>query len=287
MIVSFVQRNNKIFLRNKLNVFFSLLTVMIVISLYTLFLQKLQLDSIEAVIPLTNEIKVMVNEWMVSGVISITAVTTTLGVFGIYIRDLETKVRADFLTTTISRPAILFSYCMSSFMIGFIFTMLAFIFCQLFLVASGGEWLTWAEVAQVIGLIVISVLLSSVLNLFVVSFITTQSAFATINTMIGTFIGFLCGVYVPMGVLPSFVQSIIHFFPISHTTLLFRQIFMSESIDTVFPTHDAANDYMIQFGVQYEVGNLTIEPWMSLLFIGATIIIFGAISAVAFTWKNQ
>lgn len=129
MISSLVLRNNKIFLRNKTNVFLSLLSVIIVISLYVIFLQKLQLDSIEAVVPLTPEIKAMVNEWMISGVISITAVTTTLGAFDIYISDLEKKINADFLTTAISRPSIQYSYCISSVLIGFIFTMFAFICC--------------------------------------------------------------------------------------------------------------------------------------------------------------
>lgn len=287
MFVSLVQRNYKIFLRNKTNVFLSFLTVIIVISLYVIFLQKLQLDSIETVVPVTNEIKVMVNEWMVSGVLSITAVTTTLGVFGIYVRDLEMKANADFLTTAVSRPAIQFSYCISSLLIGFVFTLSAFICCQLFLAASGGSFFSWAENMQIIGLIGISVLLSSVLNLFIVLFVKTQSAFATVNTIIGTMIGFLCGVYVPIGVLPGFVQKIIYLFPVSHGTMLFRNIMMGDSIEKVFPSEEAAREYMIMFGVQYEVGGVLIKPWMSILFMIGAILIAGAAAVIIFARKNK
>lgn len=287
MIFSLVLRNNKLFLRNKTQVFLSLLTVIIVIGLYVIFLQKTQLDAIESVVPLTSEIKVMVNEWMISGLISIIPVTTTLGVFSLYVRDLETKVNADFLTTTLSRPSIQFSYCISSFFIGFILTIVAFICCQIFLVATGGTWLSWLETIRVIGIILISVLLSSVLNLFIILFISTQAAFATVNTIIGTVIGFLCGVYVPMGLLPSSVQTIIHYFPISHTTLLLRQILMNDSIEQVFPTKEAATDYMLYYGVQYEMGGTIIAPWMSLLFIIGTIVIIGIVAAVLFAKKNK
>lgn len=287
MIFSLVLRNNKLFLRNKTQVFLSLLTVIIVIGLYVIFLQKTQLDAIESVVPLTSEIKVMVNEWMISGLISIIPVTTTLGVFSLYVRDLETKVNADFLTTTLSRPSIQFSYCISSFFIGFILTIVAFICCQIFLVATGGTWLSWLETIRVIGIILISVLLSSVLNLFIILFISTQAAFATVNTIIGTVIGFLCGIYVPMGLLPSSVQTIIHYFPISHTTLLLRQILMNDSIEQVFPTKEAATDYMLYYGVQYEMGGTIIAPWMSLLFIIGTIIIIGIVAAVLFAKKNK
>lgn len=287
MIFSLVLRNNKLFLRNKTQVFLSLLTVIIVIGLYVIFLQKTQLDAIESVVPLTSEIKVMVNEWMISGLISIIPVTTTLGVFSLYVRDLETKVNADFLTTTLSRPSIQFSYCISSFFIGFILTIVAFICCQIFLVATGGTWLSWLETIRVIGIILISVLLSSVLNLFIILFISTQAAFATVNTIIGTVIGFLCGIYVPMGLLPSSVQTIIHYFPISHTTLLLRQILMNDSIEQVFPTKEAATDYMLYYGVQYEMGGTIIAPWMSLLFIIGTIVIIGIVAAVLFAKKNK
>ena len=46
---SLVSRNNKVFRRDKLLVFFSFLSVIIVLILYLVFLQKLQIDAIEQV----------------------------------------------------------------------------------------------------------------------------------------------------------------------------------------------------------------------------------------------
>ena len=287
-LLSLVGRHNKVFMRNRMLVFFSLLSVIIVIALYAIFLQKLQIDAIEQVIPVTPAIEVMVNEWMVAGLLSIIAVTTTLGVFGIYVRDLESKTTADFLTTAVSRSKIQLSYVVSAFSIGFAISLFAFICCEFFLVTRGAEFLSFIAILKITGILLLSVVLSSVINLFLVLFIDTQSAFSTINTIIGTAIGFLCGVYVPVGSLPSYVQSIIHYFPVSHTTVLLREAFMTDSIKTVFNgNEEVAKDYMLQFGVQYEINSSLVSSTTSILFIVGTIIVIGAIAVLFFVRKYK
>lgn len=286
--ISLVARHNKVFLRNRMLVFFSMLSVIIVIALYAIFLQKTQIDAIEQVMPATSAIHVMVNEWMVAGLLSIIAVTTTLGVFGIYVKDLETKVTADLLTTAVSRAKIQFSYVVSALLIGFSMSLVAFVCCEVFLVATGADVLTVNEAATIVGILLLSVLLSSVINLFFVLFIQTQAAFSTLNTIVGTAIGFLCGVYVPMGALPSYVQSLIHIFPVSHTTVLLRDAFMSKSIDEVFGENiSAANNYMLQFGVTYEVNGAVLSSMTSLCFIAGTIVVVGVAACVLFVRRNK
>lgn len=56
----------------------------------------------------TKGMKVMVNEWMISGLLSIIAVTTTLGAFGTYVNDLEAKKNVDLLTTELPHASIQF-----------------------------------------------------------------------------------------------------------------------------------------------------------------------------------
>ena len=287
-MLSLVSRHNKVFLRNKMLVFFSLLSVIIVITLYAIFLQKTQIDAIEQVVPVTDAIQTMVNEWMVAGLLSITAFTTTLAVFGIYVRDFEMKTTTDFLATAVSRTKIQLSYVFSSLMIGFGMSLVAFICCEIFLLTIGADILSFGQMMKVIGTLLLSVILSSTINLFLVLFVKTQTTFSTLNTIVGTVIGFLCGVYVPIGSLPSYVQAMIHYFPISHTTVLFRDSLMSDSIVTVFNGNEAlANNYMIHNGVQYEIGGSVLSSGASVLFIVGTILIVGAISLFLFTRKNK
>lgn len=287
-LISLVARHNKVFLRNRMLVFFSMLSVIIVIALYAIFLQKTQIDAIEQVMPATNAIHVMVNEWMVAGLLSIIAVTTTLGMFGIYVKDLETKVTADLLTTAVSRAKIQFSYVVSALLIGFSMSLVAFVCCEVFLVAAGADVLTVNEAATIVGIVLMSVLLSSVINLFFVFFIQTQAAFSTLNTIVGTAIGFLCGVYVPIGALPSYVQTLVHVFPISHTTVLLRDAFMSRSIDEVFGGNaEQAENYMRQFGVVYEMNGTLVSSFASVAFITGTIVFVGVMASVLFVRRNK
>lgn len=288
MLLSLVSRNNKVFFRNKLLVFFSLLSVLILIALYAIFLQNLQVNSIAEYVPVTPEIEVLVSEWMVAGLLSIIAMTATLGVFGIYIKDLESKTTADFLVTAASRYKIQLSYVISSFIIGFSMTFIGFICCEIFIVSIGGEFLSPIAMLKVVGILILAVVMSSMINLFIVLFINTETAFSTVSTISGTLLGFLCGIYVPMAVLPTAVQSVIHFFPVSHITVLLRDVFMAQSVEKVFAGNELyAKTYKVDYGVMYEMNGSIISSTMSLLFVLSTIIVLGTLSAVVFRRKYK
>ncbi len=288
-LMSLVQRNSKVFRRDKTQVFFSLLSVIIVIVLYAVFLQKMQVDAIERITEATPEVITMVNEWVVAGLLSMIAVSTTLGAYGIAIKDQESKAMADFLTAPLSRATIQMSYVLNALIIGSIFSFIALIGCEIFIVATGGKLLSLTHFVQVLGIILLSVLLASVLNLFLSLFVSTQNAFSTLGTIFGTLLGFLCGVYVPLGALPSFAQNLIMYFPVSHTTLLLRNTFMESSITNVFEGTPVSyvNDYKINYGIVYELHGNTLSASTSILIIVGTILILAIASLLLFKRKYK
>lgn len=288
-LFSLVKRNNKVFRRDKTQVFYSLLSVIIVIVLYAIFLQKSQVNAIEAVTKATPEVVTMVNEWIVSGLLSMIAVTTTLAAYGIAVRDLESKAQADFLTAPISRATIQFSYVLNAFFIGCIFSFIALIGCEIFLVSTGGELLGFGDFMKVVGLLFLSVLLASVFNLFLVLLANSQHSFSTLSTIVGTALGFLCGVYVPVGALPSFAQNIIMYFPISHTTLLLRNAFMESSISKVFEGAPASQleEYKKVYGIVYDLHGNIVSTSTSMAIIIVTIIVLALLSIIIFKKKNK
>lgn len=288
-MISLIQRNSKVFRRDKTQVFFSLLSVIIVIVLYAIFLQKMQVDAIEQVTEATPELITMVNEWLVAGLLSMMAVTTTLGAFAIAVRDIESKATADFLTAPISRATIQMSYVLNAFIIGCLFSLVALIGCEIFIVSTGGELLSFSAFIKVLGILLLSVFLASVFNMFLVLFVSTQNAFSTLSTIVGTVLGFLCGVYVPVGVLPSFAQQLIMYFPISHTTLLLRNAFMENSIAKVFdgvPT-EHVESYKLNYGIIYELNGHTVSLATSYIIIFVTIFVLALLSIIIFKKKNH
>lgn len=286
---SLVSRNNKVFRRDKTQVFFSLLSVIIVIALYAIFLQKMQIDAIEQVAKATPEMVTMVNEWLAAGLLSMMAVTTTLAAFGITVKDIETKATADFLTAPVSRATIQLSYVANAFLIGLFFSFVALIGCEIFIVATGGNLLGFADFVKVFAILLLSVTLASVFNVFLVQFVSTQNAFSTLGTLIGTGIGFLCGVYVPVGVLPSFAQNLVMYFPISHTTVLLRDAFMQNSITTVFDGVPASEveAYKINYGVVYDFNGNSLSPTTSIMIILVTIVVLAVLSIFIFKKRNK
>ncbi len=277
------------FRRDKTLVFFSLLSIFIVIILYTVFLQKMQIDAIKQVTVATPEMIKMVNEWLVAGLLSMIAVTTTLGAFSITIQDMESKVTADFLTAPISRSIIQFSYVINAFIIGIVFSFVALIGCEIYLVATGGEWLSLEALLKVIGILLLSVSLASIFNLFLIQFVKSQNAFSTLSTIVGTVIGFLCGVYVPLGVLPVFAQNLIMYFPISHTTVLLREAIMHDSLQNVFQgiPVEQIDAYKLNFGVMYELNGHIVSSSVSIAIIILTMLVLSFVSIGIFKRSNR
>ncbi|MFJ7734888.1 ABC transporter permease [Lysinibacillus sp. NPDC097287] len=287
--LSLVSRNNKVFRRDKTQVFFSLLSVIIVIALYAIFLQKMQIDAIEQVAKATPEMVTMVNEWLVAGLLSMMAVTTTLAAFGITVKDIETKATADFLTAPVSRATIQLSYVANAFLIGLAFSFVALIGCEIFIVATGGSLLSFANFFKVFAILLLSVTLASIFNVFLVQFVNTQNAFSTLGTLLGTGIGFLCGVYVPVGVLPSFAQNLVMYFPISHTTVLLRDAFMQNSITTVFEgaPSSTVEAYKVNYGVIYDINGHLLSSTTSIIIILVSIVVLATLSIMIFKKKNK
>ena len=288
-LISLVSRHNKVFRRDRTAVFFSLLSVLIVIGLYFIFLQKMQIDAIKQVTNASQDSVAMVNEWVVAGMLSMISVTSTLAAFGLSIQDREMKVAADFLTAPISRAKIQLSYVINAFIIGLTFSFIAFIISEIFIVVTGGSPLSMEAALKVIGLLILSVLLASSMNMLFVLFTNTLSAFSTLSTIIGTLIGFLAGVYVPIGVLPTFAQNLIMVFPISHASLLLRDAFMANSFNKVFEGVPAEyiEQYKITYGVMYEMNGSVLPTSTSLVVIIGSIIIFTFVSIIIFKKKNK
>lgn len=288
-LLALVERHNKIFRRDKLSVFFSLLSVLIMLALYVLFLQKTQLDSFEQQMTITTDVRLLVSEWMIAGLLSISAITTTLGALGIAVRDMEFKVKADFLTAPISRTILQLSYVINASIVGVFMSLIILIIAEIYLYIQGGLLLSFVVNLQLIGLIILSVFVASAFNVMFVAFIDSLNAFSALSTVLGTVIGFICGIYIPIGILPAAVQKVIILFPLSHSTVLFRDVLMSQTIDKVFHglPKEVQTNYESMFGMVYQLGEYSFTPLVSIVILVLCGIIFTSIAIAVMRVKNR
>ncbi|MDN6631482.1 MAG: hypothetical protein L0K90_09530, partial [Staphylococcus equorum] len=115
-----IMRHIKLFLKDKASVFFSLLSVFIIITLYLLFLS----ENITSSLPVFDDRNAFAFLWMFSGVLAVTTATASLGALGKCMEDRVSKKSEDLLITKISNQTLASSYIYYSFIIGFIFTLL-------------------------------------------------------------------------------------------------------------------------------------------------------------------
>lgn len=277
-----ISRNIKLFFRDKTSVFFSLLSVIILISLYLIFLSKVQYDGIQERVGDVAGIKFLINSWIMGGLVSIVSFTTTLSAFGTMINDREQENIYDFMVSPINNIHIVTGYVVSAGIIGLIMTVIATVFSQLFIYIDDGSLLDPASMLKVLSVLFISVLMATAINMFIGSLVKTMSAFTAVSTVIGTLIGFLTGVYVPIGSLPSTVKNIIMFFPPSHSGLVLKKIVMEKPLNDVFMNAplDAINSYKVQYGVDFLIKNHNVTILESILYMIVITLVFFVLTLI-------
>ena len=271
-MISFVSRNLKVFFRDKTAVFFSLLAVLIVLGLYIFFLGDVWVDSF----PNIKGVKNLMNYWIIAGLIGVTSVTANMGAFGTMIEDKSKNKIKDFYVSPIKKSKIVGGYIISSFIVGSMMSVVTLIISQIYLVYSGVDVLNFKELTEVFLIILMTSLSNSAMILFIVSLFSSEKAFSTASTIVGTLIGFITGIYLPISMLPDSVQIIVKLFPTSHGISILRQIFMKKQMDISFadvPTN-YINEFKESMGVVYYINDKLVSNTTSVFILIASTIIF-------------
>ena len=283
-MIGFMIRNLKVFFKDKSAVFFSLLSVFIVIGLYMVFLGETLSSSFSHM----DGAQYLMDSWIVAGLLAITSVTTSMGAFGIMVEDKSKKITKDFISSPIKNSAIVGGYILSSVAISILMSLITLALSELYIFSNGGEFLSMGQLVQVLLLIILTTVTNVSILLFIVSFFKSSSAFTTASTIIGTLIGFITGVYLPIGQLPEGVQLLVKCFPISHASALFRQVITTTPLDTTFAGAPPSMvlDFNHSMGTVFTMGSYTITPMESVFVLVVTAIVFYGLSVINISRKN-
>ncbi len=283
-------RNIRLFLRNKSEVFFSFLSVFIILGLYVLFLGDIQIQNLKNVVTGNlPELETLVYAWMMSGLVAVSSVTLSLGALGRMVQDRERKVFNDFMVAPIHRWQLILAYLFSTLIISFSISFVLFIVSQLILVAKGAAWMTFISSLQVLGIMILMTLSSGLLLLFAISFVHTETVFSLVSTIVGTMIGFVTGAYFPMGMMPRVVQDVCNLIPVSQGASLLRHLYMNPIIDKLFAgaPSSVVTNYRILQGIDLTLNKVTLNDQTMLFYLLASIVVFMILSVVRFnSMKN-
>ena len=270
-MLALLKRNFLLYFRNRSGVFFSLLGALISFILYIIFLQK-NLTDAWSQLPNSGP---LLNNWLMSGTLAVTGITTSLAALTQLVKDREHQVDQDLYLSDQGKWRLPSSYLASAIIISFAMQVLMYVLmCGYF-----REVPTLSLLPEVLLIMLLSSLLSSLVNAIFVYFFQSVDSLGKFSTIVGTASGFLVGTYVPLGVLPNFAQLLMKCTPATYIAALYRQVLMNETLSEIFKGQDdLRQEFQEKMGVQLK--------WQELLTKENTyFIVLGGILLVGILWS--
>ncbi|MBO7352303.1 MAG: ABC transporter permease [Candidatus Methanomethylophilaceae archaeon] len=273
-----VRRNLLIYFKDRASVLFSLMAVFIVLLLYLLFLRNMLIDSISDSMSFAThgQLSSLVDSWVFAGILGIVSVTASAGSLQCMVDDNLSGRKRDFIVTSIKPYEMAGGYIISTFLVGLIMGLVALIVSLIYLSLTGCP-LDITSVALCVALLIPSSLSGSIIIFAMISRIKSAGAFSGFFTVISVLIGFLTGIYMPMGTMADAMQFIGTLVPATHMAALFRQNLCSGSMDDVFGTYDAS-EFRHEMGFDLSLGGYEFSPEMSLMYVLAVTAVFFVIA---------
>lgn len=292
--ISLTKRNCLVFLRDRSSVFFSLLSMLIVMLLTTVFLGNLNVNSITNLLTEyggirdsavdTANAKELVRYWTLAGILVVNSLTVSLTVIGVMITDANENRLESFYTAPISKPLVALSYVTSAILIGTLFCVLTFGIALIYIVACGGTLLSFSAVLQILFYIFVNVCIFSVIMYLAALFVKSPSAWSGIATIVGTLVGFVGAIYLPMGTLPEKVGNVLTCLPVLHGASLMRKVCCESILAKTFEgiPAEVLDVYKEEMGITVVMKNVTVSSVFQLSFmIGCGVVAFIAALIVA------
>ena len=238
-----IKRNMLVYLRNSTTVIFSLMAPILILVIYTLFMGDIQADMLVGSIPnapviASETLKMIINAWMIPGIVAISCLTVALNSMLVMIEDKERGTIHDFIASPVKPVTQLLSYFIAAFILTFTICFIFLLVGMLYLVITTGVYFGIVSFLELILILLLSSL-SAVLGLMcIMTFFKSIMGVSAFTGIFSALIGFLIGAYLPVSMLPIGIQNLANLIPGSYSTGLFRGIFMNamfEQIDGLSP----------------------------------------------------
>ena len=161
-LTEFVKRNMKIYLRDRSAVFFSLMTMIIVIGLMLLFLGDMNVEAVTKMLSALPgrdaqadeaNAKLLVLMWTCAGIIPINAVTVAISALSPMIKDRAEGRINSIYTAPVSRLTVSAGYICSTCFSAIVICILTLVISEIYCVTQGAEAFSFAAHMKLLGMI--------------------------------------------------------------------------------------------------------------------------------------
>lgn len=312
-LCSIVKRNLLVYCKDKENVFYTFLSMIIIIILMLLFIGDLNIDIVKNVLadmdifikensipkeyllpgtrnPALDEAnaQTLVLSLIIAGITIVNGISASMGMLSMMSWDEEIGKLAGFYVAPISRFVLVSGYVISAICLSVIFSVVTLIVSEIILILTGGIILTITQTLKVLGLILLNAFSTTSFLFFITSFARTRSAFNGIANFVHILSGFVTGMYIPIGFMPGIVKKVLVFIPMTQGSAWMRKIFTYEALHNAFAglPKEAVTKYGETAGIIIKMGDTTITPWIQFILMLGSGVLFIILSSILMNKKN-
>ncbi len=284
------KRNVLVFMRDYGAVFFSVLSMLIILLLQVVFLGEMNENSIlwalseyggeRDVVTDERNAEYLISVWTLAGILIVNTVTVSLTVMQTMIRDEVKGQLALFYVAPVKRIKIALSYILASGIIGSGMSFLTFLIGQGYLLIQGNSLFPIGVYLKVLAIILLNAFVYAAIGYLLALFVHSESAWGGLLTVIGTLVGFLGGIYLPVSQLSEGVVKVLKSLPILHGTAMMREVLTKEALKETFAgvSEIVSNQYAKELGITLWNGEvqISLEKQISILLLYGIIAIIVA-----------
>lgn len=283
-MLSLTYRSLKLYFCSRSNVLLSMLGALIAFVLYLVFIKQGMVDQWQNM----PAKLALLDNWLIGGVLSVTAITTTFSSLKQFVLDRESQVLKDLILTDVSYFKIQMSYVCASAIVGLLMQIMMAIVMMNYFANSDQVTFDLALLPQLIIIMLLATILSTAINLLILQFVKKVSTVALLSTIIGTASGFLVGTYIPLGALPSFAQWLVKLTPGSYVAALYRQLLMSDLLQNNLGNQlDLRHEVEFNLGVKYDLFGSQLSTWQYWGILLSVIVLAMALIAIVSSWQKR
>lgn len=250
-----VGRNLNLFLQNKLNVLLSWFSVLIVLSLYFVFLRDFLVQMVSNQGVSAQMCELVSDRFMVAGLLVVVSTTTCFGTIQQRVKDKESGIFKDYLTAPVSKLTLTMGSVTSTGLVSSAYTIVTFIFCEFYFYYRHESELTTSVALQVMGTLILACFVNALLLFIISEFISNTTDFSTFGNLYGTIVGFLAGAYLPYFFYGDWLKNILFYLPCTQLTSIMRKLFTENIVSVLGVEKAKILSFQLTFGIELEHDN--------------------------------
>ena len=241
-ILGFIKRNLLLFFKDWQSILFSLLTSIIVLVLYLLFLKGTFVSAIQrameqypglaSMVP-QKDIDMFANLFLLSGILGSAMISVPFSCITVLVKDRANKVDYDILATPMKRGQIIFAYFVSAVLTSTLLTDIILAVGLIGIRMQGNMYLNISQVVKAFSIVALGSISASAIFMIVVLFFKTVSACEAFFGILSAASGFVIGAYIPISQFSNEVQTVCNLFPASQITIMLRNILLNGLLEHI------------------------------------------------------